>query len=185
MGWWGDGVYALFLQTSKKIPKLAPLKKRQKGGNLGARLHFSIKKKKHKQVFFQSAILSITRPDRFFSGFAKKSDVCLNILDASSFNNGNLSVTVLKGWPADWVLKTPCAVSKSGIAPLPAAALPPVCFGLVTQVKSYEGLAAQSAVAGKRPAGVTGASSGPAANKIQALPGDTLAINKACLSQFN
>jgi 6-phospho-beta-glucosidase len=44
----------------------------------------------------------------------------------------------VSGWPEDWVLEMPCRVERAGIQPLPAEPLPPVCFGLLAHVKTYE-----------------------------------------------
>ena len=49
------------------------------------------------------------------------------------------------GWPADWVLEMPVRVSGAGFGPLPAAALPAACFGLVAAVKSYQLLTVEAA----------------------------------------
>ena len=56
------------------------------------------------------------------------------------------------GWPADWVLEMPARVSRAGVEPLPAEPLPPVCFGLLAAVKSYELLTVEAAVHGDRKA---------------------------------
>src|SRR6185369_302632 len=48
-------------------------------------------------------------------------------------NNG-----AVKEWPAEWVLEIPSKVRRSGITPISTEPLPPACFGLIAQVKSYE-----------------------------------------------
>jgi 6-phospho-beta-glucosidase len=91
------------------------------------------------------------------------------------------------GWPADWVLEMPCRVDASGIHPLPAPPLPPACFGLIAQIKSYELLTVQAAVYGDRNAAYQALLAhplGPSADKVQAVLEDLLHTNKAYLPQF-
>jgi 6-phospho-beta-glucosidase len=91
------------------------------------------------------------------------------------------------GWPADWVLEMPCRVDASGIHPLPAQPLPPACFGLIAQIKSYELLTVQAAVYGDRNAAYQALLAhplGPSADKVQAVLEDLLHTNKAYLPQF-
>jgi 6-phospho-beta-glucosidase len=54
------------------------------------------------------------------------------------------------GWPEEWVLEMPCKVDRYGVHPLPAEPLPDVCFGLISQVKSFEMLTAKAAMTGDR-----------------------------------
>ncbi len=91
------------------------------------------------------------------------------------------------GWPADWVLEMPCRVDAKGIHPLPAEPLPPVCFGLIAQVKSYELLTVEAAVHGDREAAFQALLAnplGPAADKAQEVLDDMLETNRAYLPQF-
>jgi 6-phospho-beta-glucosidase len=91
------------------------------------------------------------------------------------------------GWPADWVLEMPCRVDASGIHPLPAQPLPPACFGLIAQIKSYELLTVQAAEYGDRNAAYQALQAhplGPSADKVQAVLEDLLHTNKAYLPQF-
>lgn len=91
------------------------------------------------------------------------------------------------GWPADWVLELPARISRSGVQPVPAEPLPPVCFGLLAAVKSYELLAVQAAVHGDRNAlyqALLAHPLGPAADQIPALLADLLETNQRYLPQF-
>jgi 6-phospho-beta-glucosidase len=97
-------------------------------------------------------------------------------------NNG-----AVREWPADWVLEMPCKIDKSGIHPLPAAPLPPACFGLVAQVKMYELLTIAAAVRGNRDAAYQAMLAhplGPKADKVQEVLDDILETNKQYLPQF-
>jgi 6-phospho-beta-glucosidase len=90
-------------------------------------------------------------------------------------------------WPEDWVLEMPCRVDKRGIHPLPAEPLPPVCFGLLAQVKSYELLAAEAAVHGDRQAAFQALLAhplGPEADCVQTVLDDLLETNQNYLPQF-
>jgi len=91
------------------------------------------------------------------------------------------------GWPEDWVLEMPCRVDAKGIHPLPAKPLPPVCFGLIAQVKSYELLTVEAAVHGDREAAFQALLAnplGPAADKVQEVLDDILETNRLYLPQF-
>ena len=58
--------------------------------------------------------------------------------------------------------------------PLPAEPLPPVCFGLLAQVKAYELLTVEAAVHGDRRAAYQALLAhplGPAADQVEACPG--------------
>jgi 6-phospho-beta-glucosidase len=93
----------------------------------------------------------------------------------------------VRGWPADWVLEMPCRVDRTGIHPLPAEPLPPVCFGLLAAVKAYELLAVEAAVRGDRQAAyqaILAHPLGPTADRVQSVLDDMLAINKGYLPQF-
>ncbi len=97
-------------------------------------------------------------------------------------NNG-----AVKEWPADWVLELPARVDKSGIHPLPASALPPACFGLISQIKMYELLTVEAAVNGDRNAMYQALLThplGPSADKVQVVMDDMLETNRQWLPQF-
>ena len=94
---------------------------------------------------------------------------------------------VIRGWPDDWVLEMPCKVDKKGIHPLPAEPLPPVCFGLLAQVKSYELLTVKAAVYGDRKAAYQALLAhplGPKASQVQVVLDDMLQTNKTYLPRF-
>ena len=91
------------------------------------------------------------------------------------------------GWPEDWVLEMPATVGRSGVVPLPAQPLPPVCFGLLAQIKSFELLTVEAAVHGDRNAAyqaILAHPLGPSADKIDAVLDDLLETNKDYLPQF-
>jgi 6-phospho-beta-glucosidase len=91
------------------------------------------------------------------------------------------------GWPGDWVLEMPCRVDARGVHPLPAEPLPPVCFGLLAQVKSYELLTVEAAVHGDANAAYQALLAhplGPPADRVQAVLDDLLETHRAHLSQF-
>ncbi len=91
------------------------------------------------------------------------------------------------GWDPDWVLEMPCRINAHGITPIPTDPLPPVCSGLVAQVKSYEILTAEAAVTGNRNAAYQALLAhplGPAADQIDDVLDDMLEINRPYLSTF-
>jgi 6-phospho-beta-glucosidase len=91
------------------------------------------------------------------------------------------------GWPEDWVLEMPSRVKNDGIHPIPTQPLPPVCFGLLAQVKSYELLTVEAAVHGDRDAAYQALLAnplGPSADKIDAVLDDLLETNREFLPQF-
>lgn len=93
----------------------------------------------------------------------------------------------VQGLPADWVLEMPCLVNQEGIHPLPAEPLPPVCTGLVAQVKSYELLTVEAAVHGDRNAAYQALLAhplGPSADQVQTVLDDLLETNREYLPQF-
>jgi 6-phospho-beta-glucosidase len=97
-------------------------------------------------------------------------------------NNG-----AVKEWPADWVLEMPCTIDRKGIHPIPAAPLPPSCFGLIAHVKAYELLTVEAAVHGDRNAAYQALLAnpiGPEADKVQEVLGDMLETHKKYLPQF-
>jgi 6-phospho-beta-glucosidase len=97
-------------------------------------------------------------------------------------NNG-----AVRDWPAGWVLELPAKISRNGIEPLPAEPLPPVCFGLVSQIKAFELLTIEAAVHGDRKAAYQALLAhplGPKADKIPEVLDDMLESNKPYLPQF-
>ncbi len=101
---------------------------------------------------------------------------------ANTRNNG-----AVPAYPADWVLEIPCRVDRTGIHALPAEPLPPVCFGLLAQVKAYELLTVQAAVHGDRNAAYQALIAhplGPSVDKAQQVLDDMLETNREFLPQF-
>jgi 6-phospho-beta-glucosidase len=97
-------------------------------------------------------------------------------------NNG-----AVQEWPADWVLELPARIDSRGLHPLPAQPLPAVCFGLIAQVKMFELLTVQAAVAGYRNAAYQALLAhplGPSADQVQGVLEDMLETNRAWLPQF-
>ena len=97
-------------------------------------------------------------------------------------NNG-----AVKEWPADWVLEMPAKINRKGVQLIPTEPLPPVCFGLIAQVKAYELLTVEAAVHGDREAAYQALLAhplGPKADKIQAVLEDMLETNRSYLPQF-
>jgi 6-phospho-beta-glucosidase len=93
----------------------------------------------------------------------------------------------IPGWPADWVLEMPARVRVSGIQPIPADPLPPACFGLLAQVKSYELLTVEAAVHGDRRSAhlaLLAHPLGPSADRIRAVLDDMITIHRAHLPRF-
>jgi 6-phospho-beta-glucosidase len=126
-------------------------------------------------------------------GGAYYSTVATQLLNAHYNDLGQTHIVntphrgAVPGWPADWVLEMPCRVGRAGIAPLPAQPLPPVCFGLLAQVKTYELLTVEAAVHGDRQAAYQALLAhplGPPADRIQAVLDDMLAVNQPYLPQF-
>jgi 6-phospho-beta-glucosidase len=65
--------------------------------------------------------------------------------------------------------------------------LPPVCFGLIAQVKTYELLTVEAAVKGDREAAYQALLAhplGPSADKVQEVLDDMLESNRPYLPQF-
>ena len=70
---------------------------------------------------------------------------------------------------------------------MPVLPLPPVCFGLLAAVKSYEILTVQAAVEGNRRAAYQALLAhplGPGADRVGDVLDDLLATNAAYLPQF-
>jgi len=97
-------------------------------------------------------------------------------------NNG-----AVKEWPDGWVLEMPARISRKGVEALPAEPLPPVCFGLIAQVKAYELLTVEAAVHGDRNAAYQALLThplGPKADKIPTVLEDMLETHREYLPQF-
>lgn len=131
--------------------------------------------------------------DLMLRGGAYYSTVATQLLNAHYNDLGETHIVntahhgAIKGWPEDWVLEMPCKVDKNGIHPLPAEPLPPVCFGLLAQVKSYEMLTVEAAMHGDIDAAFQALLAhplGPASDCIQTLLDDMLATNRKYLPQF-
>ena len=126
-------------------------------------------------------------------GGAFYSTAATQLLDAHHNDAGEIHVLnvahdgAVAGWPADWVLEMPCRVDAQGIHPIPTRPLPPVCFGLLAQVKAYEILTVEAAVHGDRDAAFQALLAhplGPPADRVASVLDDLLEINRACLPQF-
>jgi 6-phospho-beta-glucosidase len=126
-------------------------------------------------------------------GGAYYSTVATQLLNAHYNDLGETHVVNVRhggavpGWPEDWVLEMPCRVDRGGVHPLPAEPLPPVCFGLLAQVKAFELLVVEAAVHGERRAAYQALLAhplGPAADRVQAVLDDLLSTHRAHLPQF-
>ncbi len=137
--------------------------------------------------------LTAPPPELMKRGGAYYSTVATQLLNAHYNDLGETHVVntvhagAVPGWPADWVLELPCRVDRAGIHPLPAEPLPPVCFGLLAQVKAYELLTVEAAVHGDRTVAHQALlvhPLGPSADKVQAVLDDMLETHRAYLPQF-
>ena len=148
-----------------------------------------------KDLLAQYADPALVEPpaDLMKRGGAYYSTVATNLINAHYNDLGETHVVntrhagAVRGWPEDWVLELPCQVDHNGIHPLPAEPLPPVCFGLLAQVKSYELLTIEAAIHGDRQAAYQALLAhplGPPADQIQAVLDDMLATHRAYLPQF-
>jgi 6-phospho-beta-glucosidase len=126
-------------------------------------------------------------------GGAHYATVATQLLNAHHNNLGETHVVnvphagAVPGWPANWVLEMPCRVDAGGIHPLPARPLPPVCFGLLAQVKCYEILTVGAAIGGDRKAAYQALLAhplGPSADRVPAVVDDLLETNREYLPQF-
>jgi 6-phospho-beta-glucosidase len=131
--------------------------------------------------------------DLMLRGGAYYSTVATQLINSHHNDLGETHVVnsmhagAVQGWPEDWVLEMPCRVDKRGIHPLPAEPLPPVCFGLLAQVKSFELLTVEAAVHGDRQAAFLALLAhplGPAADEVQTVLDDMLDTNRLYLPQF-
>lgn len=137
----------------------------------------------------------LTEPpeDLMKRGGAYYSTLATQLINSHHNNLGQIHVVntrnngAVQEWPSDWVLELPAKVDRSGIHPLPADPLPPVCFGLVAQVKMYELLTIEAAVHGDRNAlfqALLTHPLGPSADKVQEVMDDMLKTNAEWLPQF-
>jgi 6-phospho-beta-glucosidase len=81
----------------------------------------------------------------------------------------------------------PCRVDKAGIHPLSADPLPPVCFGLLANVKMYELLTVEAAVHGDKDAAYQALlvhPLGPEGDQVETVFDDMLETNREFLPQF-
>jgi 6-phospho-beta-glucosidase len=131
--------------------------------------------------------------DLMLRGGAYYSTVATQLINSHHNDLGETHVVntthagAVNGWPDDWVLEMPCRVDKKGLHPLPAEALPQVCFGLLAQVKSFELLTAQAAVHGDQQAAFLALLAhplGPEADDVQTVLEDLLETNRHYLPQF-
>ena len=148
-----------------------------------------------KSLLQQYANPALTEPpaDLMKRGGANYSTVATQLLNAHYNNLGETHIVnvphhgAVPGWPAAWVLEMPCRVDRAGIHPLPAEPLPPVCFGLLAQVKAYELLTVEAAVHGDRTAAYQALLAhplGPSADQVQEVLDDLLETHRAYLPQF-
>jgi 6-phospho-beta-glucosidase len=132
-------------------------------------------------------------PDLMKRGGAYYSTVATQVIN-SHYNNSAEIHTVntrnghaVESWPEDWVVEIPARIDQNGIHPLSVPPLPPVCFGLLAQVKMYEILTVEAAVHGDRSAAYQAMLChplGPKANRIQSVLDDLLQTNRTWLPQF-
>ncbi len=138
---------------------------------------------------------TLTEPpaDLMKRGGAYYSTLATQLLNAHHNNLGEVHVVNVRhkgavpNWPADWVLEMPCQIDAAGVHPLPAEPLPPVCFGLLAQVKQYELLTVEAAVHGDRDAAYQALLAhplGPHADRVQAVLDDMLTTHRRHLPQF-
>ena len=148
-----------------------------------------------KELLEQYADPQIVDPpaDLMKRGGAWYSTLATQVINSHYNNLGEVHVLntrhngAVPGWPTDWVLEMPCRVDAKGIHPMPASPLPPVSFGLLAQVKSYEQLTVEAAVHGDRRAAYQALLAhplGPKADRVQAVLDDMLETNRAYLPGF-
>jgi len=126
-------------------------------------------------------------------GGAHYSTLATRVIDSHYNDLGQVEIVnmrndvAVKEWPADWVLELSCSVDRKGIHPLPAAPLPPACFGLMAHGKAYESLTAEAAIHGIRNAAfqaLLAHSLGSKADKVQAVLEDMLETHRKYLPHF-
>ena len=148
-----------------------------------------------KDLLREYADPNLTEPpaDLMKGGGAYYSTLATQLINSHHNDLGQVHVVnvrnndAVKEWPADWVLELPAKVDRRGVHPLPAAPLPPACFGLIAQVKMYELLTVEAAVRGDRNAlyqALLAHPLGPSADKVQEVMDDVLETNRQWLPQF-
>ncbi len=148
---------------------------------------------------YADPLLTAPPSDLMKRGGAYYSTMAVELLNAHFNDLGETHIVntrhngAVPGWPEDWVLEMPCRVGRgapalpSGIQPLPAEPLPPVCFGLLAQIKAFELLTVEAAVHGDRQAAYQALLAhplGPPADRVQAVLDDLLETNRAYLPRF-
>ena len=142
---------------------------------------------------YADPVLNEPPQDLMKRGGAYYSTVATQLLNAHHNNLGEVHVVntrhngAVPGWPQEWVLEMPCEVDSKGIHPIQTKPLPPVCFGLLAQVKTYELLTAEAAVTGNRDAAYQALLAnplGPPADQVQAVLDDLLETHRVYLPQF-
>lgn len=132
-------------------------------------------------------------PELMKRGGAYYSTLATQVIESHFNNLGQIHVIntrnngAVSSYPSDWVLELPAKVDRSGIHPLPAEPLPPVCFGLLSQVKMYELLTVEAAVNGDRNAAYQALLAhplGPSADHVEEVLKDMLEVNKKWLPRF-
>ncbi len=132
-------------------------------------------------------------PELMERGGAYYSTMAVELLCSHFHDTGDVHVVnvphrgAVRGWPNEWVLEMPCRVTRQGIQPIPTEPLPPVCFGLLAQVKTYELLTVEAAVHGDRDAAYEALLAhplGPSADRVQSVLDDMLETHRAYLPQF-
>ena len=132
-------------------------------------------------------------PELMQRGGAYYSTLATELINSHHNNLGQIHIvnTINHGsvnnLPENWVIELPSLIDSKGVHPLPTAPLPPVCYGLVAQVKSYEILTIEAAVHGDRKAAYQALLAhplGPSADRIANVLNDMLEINKPFLPQF-
>ena len=148
-----------------------------------------------KELLRQYASPNLMEPpaDLMKRGGAYYSTVATQLINAYYNNLDEVHVVnvpngeAVTGWPADWVLELPARVNRRGIHPLPAEPLPPVCFGLLAQVKAFELLTVEAAVHGDRRLAFQALLAhplGPKADQVQAVLDDMLNTHRNDLPRF-
>jgi len=142
---------------------------------------------------FHDVNLHTPPPELMQRGGAYYSTVATDLIASHAGNLGEIHTMNVRhngavaGWSPDWVLEMPCRVDASGITPLELPALPPVCTGLITQVKMYELLVVEAALNGDRNAAYSALLAHPLrpeADQIKTVLNDLFATHSAYLPQF-
>lgn len=132
-------------------------------------------------------------PDLTKRGGAYYSTAAAQLINAHYNNLDEIHIVNLPNrgavaeWSADWVLEMPVRVNRSGFLPLPTEPLPPVCYGLLAQVKAFELLTVEAAVNGDWKSAYQALLAhplGPQADKIQVVLDDMLTVNRPYLPRF-